>query len=86
LKKLIKCLERENENEGNRMTNGHDLADFLQRFSTKVLWHFTGYAKTDEQASEKLQLIIKSKTLELSKHPEQVIMVSGEKRWVYTYS
>lgn len=68
------------------MADGFNLEDFLQRFSTKVLWHFTGYQKPDAQANEILRKIIESRTLELSQHPEPVIMGTGERRWVYTYS
>ncbi|MFH0935702.1 MAG: abortive infection system antitoxin AbiGi family protein [Candidatus Omnitrophota bacterium] len=68
------------------MANTHDLADFLQRFSTKVLWHFTGYDKSESKAYEILKLIVESKILKLADHPEPVIMDGGEHRWVYTYS
>jgi hypothetical protein len=63
-----------------------DLADLLQRFSTKVLWHFTGYAKDDIVAYNKLKSIVESQTLRLTEHPEPVIMAGGERRWVYSYS
>ncbi len=68
------------------MIDGHDVADFLQRFSTKVLWHFTGYAKTEDGAYRVLKSIIESRTLKVARHPEPVIMVGGEERWIFPYS
>lgn len=56
--------------------------DFLQRFSTKVLWHFTGYNKSEEKAFSILKTILKEKILKEGKYYPMVIMpVSGEKRW-----
>lgn len=63
------------------MTPGNfDFADFLQRFCTKGLWHFTGYDKTDDAAFQILKTILSSQTLQVSKEHQKVIMPSGEGR------
>jgi len=58
-----------------------DWADFLQRFTTKVLWHFTGYKKSDEDSFGILKTIISEKKLRLGKFRSEVIMPSGKKRY-----
>lgn len=68
------------------MSEKLDLADFLQRFSTKVLWHFTGYNKDDDVSYEILKQIISSRTLKINTHPEDIIMPDGEKRGCFPYS
>lgn len=62
------------------MSQELDLADFLQRFSTKVLWHFTGYNKTEEEAFSILKKIIVENTLNVSKEPFKIKMPSGKER------
>ncbi len=57
------------------------LEDFYQRFSTKVLWHFTGYKKTEEESFSILKKILEEKRLKVCKSPPEVIMPSGKKRW-----
>lgn len=63
-----------------------DYTDYLQRFSSKVLWHFTGYGKTELAALDILKKIISEQTLNITEHPDDIIMPSGEKRWTYGYS
>lgn len=57
-----------------------DLADFLQRFATKVLWHFTGYNKTPDKAFEILKAIIGNQTLKVSLDYQRIKMPSGQER------
>lgn len=60
----------------------YGLEDFLQRFATKVLWHFTGYKKSEEKAFLILKQILKEKILKVGEYPPIVIMpLSGERRW-----
>ena len=61
----------------------HDFAVFLQRFSSKVLWHFTGYKKPDDESYGILNKIFESRILELGKENEKVIMNTGENRAGY---
>jgi len=63
-----------------------DYADFLQRFSTKALWHFTGYNKSDNESLDILVKIIKDKVLKISEHPGEIIMPDGKKRFSFSYS
>ena len=63
-----------------------DWADYLQRFSTKVLWHFTGYQKENKLALEILKQIIHQRTLKLSERKTEIIMPSGQKRYGYACS
>lgn len=61
--------------------------DFLQRFSTKVLWHFTGYNKSEEEAFSKLKKILEEKILKVGEYCPIVIMpTSREKRWGHNCS
>ena len=60
-----------------------DLADYFQRFSTRVLWHFTGYKKQPEKAFEILNLILETSTLRVSEKSEMILMHNGQKRWGY---
>jgi len=60
-----------------------DLADYFQRFSTRVLWHFTGYKKPNEKAFEIMNAILETKTLRISEKSEEVLMHNGERRWGY---
>jgi hypothetical protein len=69
-----------------KMESDFDYADFLQRFASKVLWHFTGYGKTQLAAFDILKKIILEQTLRITEPPEDIIMPSGEKRWTYGYS
>mgnify|MGYP001599028617 CR=1 FL=1 len=57
-----------------------DPADFLQRFSTKVLWHFTGYKKSDDEAFRRLIAIAKEANLRISDKPIIIRMPSGKER------
>jgi len=43
----------------------YGLEDFLQRFATKVLWHFTGYKKSEEKAFLILKQMLKEKILKV---------------------
>jgi len=63
-----------------------DLADFLQRFSTKVLWHFTGYNKSEDDAFKILLAILKSKELKISERQPLIKMPSQEQRTGYKCS
>lgn len=60
--------------------NNFDIADFLQRFSTKVLWHFTGYNKADIESFQILKNILSTKILQISQKSDGVIMPSGQVR------
>ncbi len=60
-----------------------DLADFLQRFATKVLWHFTGYNKPPDRAFEILKSIIGNQTLKVSSDYQKIKMPSGKDRIGY---
>lgn len=62
------------------MDNYPDLADFLQRFTTKVLWHFTGYNKTALEAFEILKSIVSAQTLKVSLDYQKIKMPSGAER------
>lgn len=57
-----------------------DAADFLQRFATKVLWHFTGYNKPPEKSLEILKTIISNQTLQVSLDYQRIFMPSGQER------
>lgn len=63
------------------MEETFDWADFLQRFSTNVLWHFTGYNKGEEESLAIIKKIIEEKKLRIGKSPVEVLMKSGERRW-----
>jgi hypothetical protein len=67
------------------VTGEIDWANYLQRFSTKVLWHFTGYEKSDDQALEILKAIISSNRLQISHKDRVVLMNDGKRRdgWGY---
>jgi len=60
-----------------------DLADYLQRFSTKVLWHFTGYNKPEDTAYKILTSIVAEKTLKKSDRISIIKMHSRNDRWGY---
>jgi len=62
------------------MNDSIDLADYLQRFSTKVLWHFTGYNKNDEKSFSILKDILKEKKLSIGIMPSTVVMSDGKRR------
>ena len=71
------------------MSNGEqkiDLADFLQRFATKSLWHFTGYNKPPEQSFVILKKILSECSLKIGEHPDPIIMPDGEHRSCFPYS
>ena len=55
--------------------------DFLQRFSTKVLWHFTGYNKNENSAFEILKEILKERNLRIKNVRTEIITPSGKKRF-----
>jgi len=63
-----------------------DLADFLQRFSTKVLWHFTGYNKSEDDAFKILLAILQSKKLKISERQPLITMPSQKQRIGYKCS
>jgi len=65
------------------MSEKIDLADYLQRFSTKTLWHFTGYQKSKEEAYKRLVSIVKNKSLKVSEKYTPIKMPSGENRLGY---
>jgi len=58
-----------------------NMAHLLQRFSTKVLWHFTGYGKSEADGFNILKEIVLNKKLMVSKAPSMVILPNGEKGW-----
>ena len=62
-------------------SKNHDFAVFLQRFSSKVLWHFTGYRKSESASYGILNTILESNTLKLSRQNEKVIMNTDEIRF-----
>lgn len=66
--------------------NSLDAADFLQRFSVKVLWHFTGYNKLEVEAFNCLVSIAKNCCLMISKNSHAVRMPNGEERKGYRSS
>ncbi|HAB52258.1 MAG TPA: hypothetical protein DCE80_08835 [Ignavibacteriales bacterium] len=68
------------------MDNYPDLADFLQRFTTKVLWHFTGYNKTALEAFGILKSIVSAQTLKISSDYQKIKMPSGAERLGYPAS
>jgi len=57
-----------------------DHADQLQRFSSQVLWHFTGYNKPPENAYEILCSIVSEQTIKLSEHASTIKMPSDKNR------
>jgi hypothetical protein len=61
-----------------------DLADVLQRFSSKVLWHFTGYNKSWDDAFRIQNEILQSNLLQVGKQSETIVMNSGQKRYGYS--
>lgn len=63
------------------MEETFDWAYFLQRFSTNVLWHFTGYNKSEGESLATLKKIIEEKRLRVGKYRAEVLMRSGIKRW-----
>lgn len=63
------------------MEETFDWADYLQRFSTNVLWHFTGYNKGEEESLAIIKKIIEEKKLRIGKSPVEILMKSGERRW-----
>lgn len=60
-----------------------DWADFLQRFSTKVLWHFSGYNKSPNEAISIIKKIIEEQNLRIGNYHSELIMPSGTKRYGY---
>lgn len=52
--------------------------DYLQRFSTKVLWHFTGYSKSDDEAFKILVSIVQQRQLNTSKNNIPVRLSSNK--------
>jgi hypothetical protein len=60
-----------------------NLADLFQRFSSKVLWHFTGYNKLPDEAFKILNTILETNLLKVSKEVAPVIMNDGERRIGY---
>lgn len=66
--------------------NKIDVADYLQRFSAKVLWHFTGYNKSQEQAFAYLVSIARNCLLKISNRSFTVKMPNGEKRYGFPAS
>jgi hypothetical protein len=58
-----------------------DLADIFQRFSSKVLWHFTGYNKSWDDAYRIQNEILQSNVLNIGNQSETIIMKSGAKRY-----
>jgi len=63
-----------------------DFADYLQRFTSKVLWHFTGYSKKDDDAFKILLSIVQNKLLKISGRVPIVKMPSKGDRWGYQCS
>jgi len=63
------------------MEETFDWADFLQRFSTNVLWHFTGYNKSEDESLTRLKNIISEKKLKVGKYHAEVLLRGGIKRW-----
>jgi hypothetical protein len=65
-------------------------SDFLseanQRFSSRVLWHFTGYNKEPDSAYEVLTKILSDHLLDIGKKDEESIMHDGEKRLGHSVS
>lgn len=57
-----------------------DAADYLQRFSAKVLWHFTGYNKTEENSFNTLTTIAREGLLKISEKSHPIRMPSDENR------
>jgi len=55
-------------------------ADYLQRFSPKVLWHFTGYDKNDDESFKILKTIIKERKLKIGEEQTVILMSNGKKR------
>ncbi|MCU0651543.1 MAG: abortive infection system antitoxin AbiGi family protein [Candidatus Omnitrophica bacterium] len=60
--------------------NKIDAADYLQRFSAKVLWHFTGYNKSSKDSFARLVSIAKEGLLKISDRSFPIKMPNGEKR------
>jgi hypothetical protein len=66
--------------------NTLDLSAFFQRFSSRALWHFTGYGKDSDAAYSVLESILSTSCLQVGKEAEMIIMHDGEKRWGYPFS
>jgi hypothetical protein len=65
----------------------YGLEDLLQRFATKVLWHFTGYNKNDEKAFSVLKKILEERKFKVGDfRPEVIMPKSGERRWGFPCS
>lgn len=63
-----------------------DLANILQRFCTKTLWHFTGYNKSELNSYKILLSIINGQTLKISERQPIIKMSSKKDRWGYKCS
>lgn len=63
-----------------------DVADYLQRFSVKALWHFTGYNKSPEQAFICLVSIVRNRLLSISERNAVIKMPKGQDRYGHRYS
>jgi hypothetical protein len=66
--------------------NEFDLSHNYQRFSSRVLWHFTGYGKTPAKAFEILNIILTEGCLKVGSHPEDIIMHDKDRRQGYPFS
>lgn len=66
--------------------NNIDLSESYQRFSSRVLWHFTGYNKDSDSAYGILESILSESCLKVGKEAETIIMHGGENRWGYPFS
>lgn len=72
------------------MSNKEGWEDYLQRFSTKVLWHFTGYrwyvdgdGEKEKNAFDVLKAITREGQLNISEEAFTIIMPSGTEREGY---
>lgn len=50
------------------------------KYISKILWHFTGYEKSEIKAFKTLNKILKDKILAISLKQEKVVMPSGDER------
>lgn len=53
-----------------------DLSLILQRFSSRVLWHFTGYNKSDDEAFAILNKILETNCLKVANQAETIRMAN----------
>ncbi len=60
-----------------------DRALFLQRFSSHVLWHFTGYGKSHDSAFSVLKSIVAESTLRVGMKHEPIHMPDQKTRYGY---